>query len=340
MRPRKAPFIATSVLVLIALTGCNKDATESSTAATVGPTQITDAQVAKEAKLFTFLGSLQQQQCGDTSSGISEEVACNRQALTTLIQGTLIEQYAMQNQIATDPQDVAALVSSLDSQAGKDKIDEALTAQGLTRADLDELATQVQLGRQVQHQLGEERLGDAKLRALYKDQLVSFAQVHVMQILVKTKEQADQIYQQVSQPGFTKAQFSALAKEVSTDPSVKQNGGEYPLAPASQYVAEFSTAAAALEPNEVSKPVKSEFGWHIIRMIDKQVAPFEEAKAQIALPQEESDAFDVWLRTQAEDQGVDVNPKFGAFDLETIAVVAVTSTDPSEGASASATPSP
>jgi foldase protein PrsA len=344
MPPRKTPLITVSAIVLLALVGCGRGAAGPSAAATVGSTQITDAQVAKEAKLFTFLGGLQQQQCGDTSSGVSEEVACNRLALSTLIQGALIEGYAAEHQVTADPKDVAALVSSLDSQAGKEQIDSALTAAGLNRNDLSELARQVQLGRQVQHQLGEADLGDAKLRSLYQDQILDFTIVQVEQILVKTQALAEDVYQQVTQPGSTEAQFKALATRVSIDPTIKQNAGEYPPAPASSYVPSFRKAAAALEPTQISRPVRSQYGWHVIRLVSKQVTPFEEAKPKLTLPQEQSGTFDDWLRTQAGDQGVDVNPKFGRFDLETLSVVAATSTDPSATASAtasaSATPSP
>lgn len=340
MRPRSIAAIAVSGFLVLALAGCNKATQPSSTAATVGSTQISNDQVALEAKLFTFLGGLQQQQCGDTSTGASEEVACNRLALSTLIQGTLVEQYAKENGITTDPKDVATLVSSLDGQLGKDKIDAGLAAQGLTRDDLNELARQVQLGRQVQHALGEADLGDAKLRSLYEDQMLDFTTLEVEQILVKTQAEAEQVYQQVTAPGATEADFKALARQVSIDPSVKQNSGEYPSAPASTYVAPFAAAAAALEPGEISRPVKSQFGWHVIRLVSKEITPFDEAKSKITLPTTESTSFDEWLRTQAKDQGVNVNPRFGQFDNETLSVVAVNSTDTSSSASASSTASP
>jgi foldase protein PrsA len=345
MRPWKSPFVVVSAVVILALVGCAKDATAPSTAASVGSTQITNDQVAKEAKLFTFLGSLKQQRCGDTSSGVSEEVACNRLALSTLIQGALIQMYASQHQITAEPEDVAALINgSLDSPVGKDKIDAALTAQGLNRNDLNELGRQVQLGRLVEHDLGEADLGDAKLRSLYEDQILSFTTLQVEQILVKTQTEAQNVYQQVTGPGATEADFKALAKQVSTDPSVKQNSGAYPAAPASTYVPSFGKAAAALDPGEISTPVKSQYGWHVIRLVSKQVAPFEEARSKVSLPQTESKVFEDWLRSQAGDQGVNVNPNFGTFDLTTLSVVAVTSTDPSAtpsgSASAASPPSP
>jgi foldase protein PrsA len=335
MRPRTVGLVVVSGFLLLGLVGCNKATPAPATAATVGTTQITNDQVAQEAKLLTFLGALQQQQCGDTSTGVSEEVACNRIALSTLIQGALIDGYAAENGITADPNDIASLVTSLDGSAGKDQVDKGLAAQGLTRDDLSALAREVQIGRLVQHALGEADLGDAKLRQLYQQQILAFTNVEVEQILVKTKEQADHVYQQVTQPGATEDDFKALARQVSTDPSVKQNSGLYPTAPASNYVTPFANAAVALEPGQISKPVKSQFGWHVIRLVSKDVTPYEQAKAKITLPTSETTSFDDWLRSRAKDQGVDVNPRYGTFDDTTLSVVAVNSTDTSASATAS-----
>jgi foldase protein PrsA len=340
MHPRKALLVVVSGFLLVALAACSKATPPSSTAATVGATQITNDQVAHEAKLFTFLGGLQQQQCGDTSTGASEEVACNRLALSTLIQGALIGGYATDHQITADPNDVATLVSSLDGSAGKDKIDAALAAQGLTRDDLNALAGQVQLGRLVEHALGVADLGDAKLHPLYQQQILSFTTVQLEQILVKTKAEAEDVYQQVTAPGATETDFKALARKVSTDPTVKQNSGLYPPAPASGFVPSIAAAAAALDPGQISKPVKSQYGWHVIRLVSKQIAPYEEARPTITLPASEQAVFEDWLRTQAKDQGVNVNPRFGTFDGTSLSVVGVNSTDPSATASASPSASP
>jgi parvulin-like peptidyl-prolyl isomerase len=337
---RKSSLVALSAVVLALLVSCGHGkAAGPSAAATVASTQITNDQVAREAKVLTFLSALSQQQCGDTSTGVAADVACNRSALSILIQGALIQKYADDNHIGVDPNDTAALVASLDSQAGKDKVDAGLSAQGLSRDDLNGFAEQLQLGRQVQQLLGEAALGEEKLRSLYQEQILTFTTLQVEQILVKTQTQAEQVYQQATAPGFTEAQFKALAKQVSTDPTVKQNSGEYPAAPASQYVTPFAKAAAALEPEEISRPVHSKFGWHVIRLVSKQVTPYDEAKAKLTLPQDQVGSFDDWLRTQAGALGVSVNPSFGMFDVKTLAVVAITSTNPSDTATPSATAS-
>jgi hypothetical protein len=66
----------------------------------------------------------------------------------------------------------------------------------------------------------------------------------------------------------------------------------------------------------------------VIYLADKQVTPFNEAKAQLA-DGEQGAVFSAWMRDQMETQGVEVNPKYGRWDLETLSVVPIDSTDPS-----------
>ena len=81
------------------------------------------------------------------------------------------------------------------------------------------------------------------------------------------------------------AKFEELAKKNSKDPGSAENGGDLDWANPSNYVPEFSQALLKLKKGEVtSAPVKSQFGWHIIKLEDERVAQFpefEEVKAQI-----------------------------------------------------------
>jgi len=92
-------------------------------------------------------------------------------------------------------------------------------------------------------------------------------EIRASHILVATEEEAKEIIKQLEGG----ADFAALAKEKSTDPSAKQNGGDLGYFTASDMVPEFSQAVFALEKGESTKaPVKSQFGWHVIRVVDKR----------------------------------------------------------------------
>ena len=92
-------------------------------------------------------------------------------------------------------------------------------------------------------------------------------EVRASHILVATEDEAKDIIKQLAGG----ADFATIAKEKSTDPSAKQNGGDLGYFTAAEMVPEFSQAVFAMEKGESSKtPVKSQFGWHVIKVVDKR----------------------------------------------------------------------
>ena len=104
-------------------------------------------------------------------------------------------------------------------------------------------------------------------------------EVHARHILVETEDEAKAIEAELKKG----ADFAELAKKKSKDPGAA-DGGDLGFFTKDQMVPEFSTVAFALEPGKISDPVKSQFGWHIIKVQEKRnrKAPdFEQVKAQI-----------------------------------------------------------
>lgn len=93
------------------------------------------------------------------------------------------------------------------------------------------------------------------------------------------KQKIDSLYQRV----LAGDDFGTLASTYSEDKGSAVRNGELPWFGTGRMVPEFEKAAFALkEKNEVSEPIRSPFGWHIIKLLDKRgIAPFEEAKADI-----------------------------------------------------------
>jgi PPIC-type PPIASE domain/SurA-like N-terminal domain len=327
--PSNRLIVVSVVALALVFSACSKGGgAGAQPAATVGPSSITDAQVAHESQLFMFLAALNRTPCGQAVAGETEASACNRFSLSNLIQTTFIERYAADHDLAVTDQEVAGIIKNLDTQVGAKTVDASLKKQHLGRDDLNELARSVLLLQKVQKDVTAGSLGEARLRDLYQQQILDFTTVQVDHILVKTKAEAEHVYQEVTKPGATEQDFLDLAKKVSIDPSAAQNSGSLGSAVASTYVPEFGQAAAALAPGEISKPVQTQFGWHVIRMVDKQVTPYAQAK-QTLIQNNATVAFNDWMRKEANDQGVDVNPKFGRWDVQSLTVMAITSTDPS-----------
>ena len=96
------------------------------------------------------------------------------------------------------------------------------------------------------------------------------AQVHAEHILVASEDKAKDIIAQLNKG----ADFAALAKENSTDPSAKENSGDLGWFKKGDMLPEFSDAAFALKPGQITQtPVHTRFGWHVIKLEQTRVAP-------------------------------------------------------------------
>jgi peptidyl-prolyl cis-trans isomerase C len=144
----------------------------------------------------------------------------------------------------------------------------------------NEIVRQVYIERLV-----SKDLTDAKLRAAYDVFIKSMPpreEVDARHILVKTEAEAKQIVAQLERG----ADFGKLAKEKSIDPAGKDSGGDLGWFTKDQMVPEFANAAFALKKGQFTKvPVKTRFGWHIIKLVDRRAAPpptFDDVKRQLA----------------------------------------------------------
>jgi peptidyl-prolyl cis-trans isomerase C len=129
---------------------------------------------------------------------------------------------------------------------------------------------------------GKAATTDEAMKKVYEDaskQITGEQEVHARHILVETEDEAKAVADELKKG----ADFAELAKKKSKDPGAS-DGGDLGFFTKDQMVPEFSTVAFALEPGKISDPVKSQFGWHIIKVEEKRnrKAPeFEQVKAQI-----------------------------------------------------------
>ncbi|HEU0114063.1 MAG TPA: peptidylprolyl isomerase, partial [Thermomicrobiales bacterium] len=92
-------------------------------------------------------------------------------------------------------------------------------------------------------------------------------QVHAAHILVATKDLADQIYQRVTTGG---EDFATVARETSTDEATAGNGGDLGWFTREEIVKPVADAAFGQNAGQVSKPVESQYGWHVVKTIAKE----------------------------------------------------------------------
>lgn len=139
-------------------------------------------------------------------------------------------------------------------------------------------------------QLISSRISDEAAKEFYDAQIGSVEtqeEIKARHILVATEEEAQSVIDALGAGG----DFEALAKEHSTGPSGAE-GGDLGYFTAGTMVAEFNDAAFALQAGEISAPVKTKFGWHVIKVEDRRVQEvpgFDLVKDQVieALAQQE-----------------------------------------------------
>lgn len=123
---------------------------------------------------------------------------------------------------------------------------------------------------------------EAQAKAAYDEQIAKIApepEVRARHILVKSEQEAKDLVKQLK----AGADFTELAKKSSDGPSA-QTGGDLGYFSRGQMVKPFEEAAFALKPGEISAPVQTEFGWHVIKVEDRRNRPvpsFDEVKDQL-----------------------------------------------------------
>ncbi|MGB9735773.1 MAG: peptidyl-prolyl cis-trans isomerase [bacterium] len=204
------------------------------------------------------------------------------QGLITL---TLLDDYAKQKGITVDDKKVNDTLNQLEARFGKDKFQSIVNQSGMT---IDEIKHQLKNQLMAQDIFTNIEKGikvsDTQAKAFYEQHKAQFnipEEVNARHILVKTKEEAEQIEKELK----AGKSFTMLAMEKSIDKTSATNGGELGFFTADQMVPAFSKAAFALKkPGQISPIVHTQYGYHIIQLIAKkpaQIRTFEQVKPQI-----------------------------------------------------------
>ena len=276
-----------AALAALGLTACgsDKESVPTNAVAVVGDETITKAEF--DQLIDQARKSYTQQKRAFPKAGTEEYQALRAQAMQFLVQRAQFEQKAEDFDINVSDDDVDKRLAQLKKQYFKD--DEKKYQAQLKEQGLDE----DQVKEDIRAQLIQEKIyaevtkgatvSDQDVEATYKknkSQYVQPATRNVRHILVKKKQLADQLYAQL-QGG---ANFAQLAKQHSEDPSSKNSGGKLTIS-RGQTVPPFDKAAFSLVNNAISKPVKTQYGWHIIQPLGpvkkSKTTPLAQVKAAI-----------------------------------------------------------
>lgn len=204
-----------------------------------------------------------------------------KQTLNTMITEELLQQELNKKSITVTDADVDKDIETLKASfPSESQFESALQQNGMTMDDLKEQTkTQIELKKLMGDKI---KVTDEEVKEIYDQNKDSFAtpeQVRASHILVETKEEAEKIEKELKEG----ADFAAIAKEKNQD-ATKDTGGDLNFFGRGEMDPAFEEAAFKLKKGEISGPVKTSFGYHIIKVTDHKEATnptFEDKKEEI-----------------------------------------------------------
>lgn len=316
-----------------------------SSAAVVGGVEIPASEVDDAVEDFRDSEAFTAATAAGGAGTVSKEF--ERNYLGLLIRIAILEPEAEARDISVTDADVEARIEEIkggfDDEAA---FQDAMAQQGLTLPALRSYVYEGELeGRVREDVIGGVTLGATEVQAYYDEHPDEFTQVRSSHILVEDNQTAIAISEQLE--GATDQEFpelfAELAKEHSIDTGSGERGGDLGFSSYTEFVEPFADALRALEVGEVSAPVRSEFGFHIIYLKARRSTPFPEVEDQVTeklLTERQDEAWTEWLSERYADAELRVNPRYGEFDPETQQIVAADAETVPGAATPKGTPTP
>jgi parvulin-like peptidyl-prolyl isomerase len=259
-------------------------------------------------------------------AGTTQYKALQDQAMQYLVQQSELEQRAKTLDVAVTDKDVADRLKQIKTQyfgGSETRYKQQLKQQGLTEEQIKkDLHAQILSEKLYNKVTADVKVTDSDVQKYYDSHKSTYEQKasrDVRHILVNTKKLADDIEAQLKAGG----DFAALAKKYSKDPGSAAQGGKLTVSKG-QTVPPFDKAAFSLKTNEISKPVKTTYGWHIIEALGPvkpaKQTPLKDVKEQIRqqlLQTKKTDTMTKWVDGVKKDFAKDIAYQTGYVPLNT-----------------------
>ena len=258
--------------------------------------------------------------------------------LQQMVREQLINQYAKDNNLNISDADVQKREDELKANFPNGSWDDMLKARGLTETDVkNALREQIIIDDAVGKDV---KVSDAQIKQYFDKNHASFdkpEQVRARHILVADLATANKVEADLK----SGKNFADEAKQYSMDPGSKDKGGELGLFRRGQMVPAFDQAAFSLPVGQISKPVKSPFGYHVIQVEEKQpgekatLANTHDRIADMLRQQQEAPLIQPFLQSLQAKANIQVTDTRFAAAFPTPA--AAPSTEPTAAAPAAST---
>ncbi len=316
---RTVRLVAVSSLSVLLLSACGDAPVRAGAAATVGDARITSTSLQRVVDR-----GLQDEQAAQQLG--TDRAAFQRQVLSRMITGRLLDTAADQRGVTVSEGEVDARVAQFASQlGGQDQLEKQAAQSGIAAQDLRPFIHDLTLNDKLGDALVADRpVPQADLAALYQQNIAQYDQVVARHILLKTAAEAQAVLATVRRDP---SQFATIAQEKSLDEGSKVRGGELDPAGRGAYVPEFEKALFSAKIGQYGI-VQTQFGFHVYNLLERRTTTLAQATPELrrqALAQPRETAIAELLRATAAKEQVRVSPRFGRWDAETVSVVEATS---------------
>lgn len=238
----------------------------------------------------------------DPSTGVPMGMKLREVVLKNLEQAEIIRQKLEEDGYTLDESAVQKEIDGyVESYGSKEAFTQALEQQGYSEAFLRNYVKNRIMFKEFYDRFSKNfESTDEDAKAYYDKNQDKYTVYNADHILVDNEDLAKEIKKELEGG----ADFATLAKEKSIDPSAKENGGALGDFGPGEMVAEFEEGVKKTNEGEISDPVKSVHGYHIIKVNKKSVKTFDEVKEEIKT-QLSQEKFDEWVNSLEKDAKID-----------------------------------
>jgi foldase protein PrsA len=322
MKTRLLPYLSLSLALVAVLAACGGGG-GSSTVPNNAVAQVDSTPVTKtsfNALMAVGCAHFKAQGQACPKPGSSGYTQLRDQAISFLVQQSELQQEAAKMGVTVTQKDVDKQIAKIKKtyyKGSEKQLEDALKKDQITLPQLEQynILPNLLAARLENKVTSNVKVSDATAEKYYNANKKAFVQPQtreVRHILVSSKSLANRLYQQLKSDGGSN--FAQLAKKYSKDTGSAAQGGKLCVAhggqsgSCQQTVAPFDKVAFSLKTNEISPPVHSQFGWHVIQALSAvkpaHTQTFPEVKSQIKQnlsSQQKQTAWTAWLAKLTKD---------------------------------------